>query len=339
MPDEVQVSMVMQSVHSLNRWEVANSDRGLDAIDNDEVGAFRDTAVAAGRAGFDAEASVVDVLRALNLLDDQDQPNRGAIALFGKADAFAGGYPTLGCRLVAVAGTDLGEEFHDDVLLEANVFVSLKRAMQFCDRHLYRSVHINDGLQAEISPEIPSEVVREALANAFGHRDYTIGGLVQVRIFYDRLEVWSPGGSHFGLEPSDLYVAHSSHPWNPNMLGCLYRRGIVEQLGSGTLRMIRMSVNAKLGRPVFVAGNTSVACIIPRRGYWLKPDGSSITMDEPERSVLAALTDGPAGRGQIADRAGIDSTKARNTLIRLRELGLVEVEGLGRGSRWTLINN
>ena len=200
MPDEVQVSMVMERVHSLDRWEIAHSGRGLSAIDDDEVRSFRDDTISAGRARFDAEASVVDVLRALNLLDNDDQPNRGAIALFGKADAFAGRYPTLGCRLVAVAGTDLGEEFHDDVLLEANAFVSLRRAMLFCDEHLHRPVRINGKLQAEITSEIPPEVVREALANAFGHRDYTTGGLVQVRIFYDRLEVWSPGGLHFGLK-------------------------------------------------------------------------------------------------------------------------------------------
>ena len=180
--------------------------------------------------------------------------------------------------------------------------------------------------------------MREALANAFGHRDYAVGGLVQVRVFYDRIEVWSPGGLHFGLSPADLYGPHSSHPWNPNMVGCLYRRGIVEQLGSGTLRMAGLCLEAGLGRPVFAAGSASVTCSVPRRGYWLAPDGSTMVVDQEESAVLAALAEGPASRGALAARVGTTSAKARETLVHLHDLGLVQVEGLGRGSYWMLSN-
>ena len=339
MPDETQVSLVLERAHGWDRWEIANSSRALGAIDEDEVYAFRNEAVAAGRAGFDADASTADVLRALGLLDSDGRPNRGAVALFGRPDAFAGQYSTLGCRLVAVAGTELGEEFLDDVLVEDNVSSSLRRAMSFCGQHLHRPVRISGGLRAEVGAEIPPEVVREALANAFGHRDYAIGGLVQVRVFYDRLEVWSPGGLHFGLKPADLYGPHSSHPWNPNMVGCLYRRGIVEQLGSGTLRMARLCMEAGLGRPVFTSSRASVTCSVPRRDRWLAPDGSSMAIGNPEAVVLGLLADGPAGRGRLAGRLGISSREVRELLVRLRDAGLVRVEGHGRGAYWTLAND
>ena len=336
MPDETQVSLVLERAHGWQRWEVESSQRDLDAIDDDEVYAFRNDAVAAGRAGFDADASVADVLRALHLLDTDGKPNRGAVALFGRSDAFSGEYPALGCRLVAVAGTDLGEEFRDDDLVEDNAFASLRRAMVFCEEHLHRPVRITGRLRAETGSEIPPEVVREALANSFGHRDYAVAGRVQVRIFSDRLEVWSPGRLHFGLTPADLYVPHGSHPWNPNMVGCLYRRGIVEQLGSGTLRMARMCAEAGLGRPVFTADSTSVTCSVPRRGHWLAPDGLSIAVSEPEATVLAVLADGPAARGQLAADVGAGAATMREMLTHLRELGLVRVEGHGRGAQWLL---
>ena len=338
MPDETQVSLVLERAHGWDRWEIANSDRDLDAIDEDGVRAFRDEAVDAGRARFDTDASTADVLRALGLLDSDGRPRRGAVALFGRPDAFAGQYPTLGCRLVAVAGTELGEEFLDDVLVEENLFSSLRRAMAFCGQHLHRPVRISGGLRAEVGVEIPPEVVREALANAFGHRDYATGGLVQVRLFYDRLEVWSPGGLHFGLKPADLYGPHSSHPWNPNMVACLYRRGIVEQLGSGTLRMARLCMEAGLGRPVFASSGASVTCSVPRRGHWLAPDGLSMAIGDPEAVMLALLADGPTGRGQLASQLGIGPREVRDVLVRLRKAGLVRVEGHGRGAHWTLTN-
>ncbi|MCY3967225.1 MAG: hypothetical protein OXF21_01480, partial [bacterium] len=265
-------------------------------------------------------------------------PNRGAVDLFGRPDAFDSLYPTLGCRLVAVEGTHLGEDYKDDLLVVNNIFVSLQRAMTFCQEHLHHPVRINGGLQAEAGLEIPSAVIREALANAFGHRDYAKAGLVQVRVFSDRLEVLSPGGLHFGLTTDDLYKDHGSHPWNPNMIGCLYRRGIVEQLGSGTLRMARMCADMGLGRPIFTTSGASVTCSVPRRGRWLATDGSSLTLGTLETSVLTLLADGPNARGEIATKTGINETVARSLLIRLRDMGLVAVEGYGRGAYWTLNN-
>lgn len=339
MPDETQLALVLERAHGWDRWETADSQRSLNDMDENEVYSFRDESIAAGRGKFDADASVANVLRAMNLLDRDENPNRGAVALFGRPETFGSQYPTLGCRLVAVAGSQIGEELRDDLLIEGNIFNSLRRAMSFCEDHLHHPVRINGGLQAEVGLEIPSAVIREALANAFSHRDYATAGLVQVRVFSDRVEVLSPGGLHFGLTPSDLYVDHGSHPWNPNMMGCLYRRGIVEQLGSGTLRMARMCTDAGLGRPVFTTTGASVTCSVPRQGNWLSPDGSSLAMGEPETTVLAQLLEGPAARGELADRSGISDATARSVLLRLRDLGFVEVEGHGRGAFWTLSNS
>ena len=336
MPDETQLSLVLERAHGLQRWELESAERDLSAIDEDEVLAFRDEAIAARRGKFNTDASVADVLRALHLLDSGGRPNRGAIALFGLPDAFAGQYPTLGCRLVAVAGTELGDELLDDVLLEGNAFVSMRRAMSFCEQHLYHPVRIRRGLHAETGSEIPSVVVREALANGFGHRDYAMAGRIQVRVFSDRLEVSSPGGLHFGLTPAALYVPHVSHPWNPNMMGCLYRCGIVEQLGSGTLRMARACADAGLGRPTFVDDGTSVTCSVPRRGHWLGSDGKSVEVNEWEAAVLALLVDGPMARGEVAAEFGLSSVEFREILMGLRAAGLVRVEGHGRGAQWLL---
>lgn len=338
MPDETQLSLVLERAHDRDRWEIADSERDLDAIDDDEVHSFKDEAISAGRARFDADASIADVLRALRLLTSDDKPNRGAIALFGRPGTFAGQYPTLGCRLVAVAGTELGEQFLDDVLVEDNLSSSLRRAMSFCEQHLHRPVRLSGDLRAEVGVEIPPEVVREALANAFGHRDYAISGLVQVRVFYNRLEVWSPGELHFGLKPADLYGPHGSHPWNPNMVGCLYRRGIVEQLGSGTLRMIKLCIETGLGRPVFASSGASVTCTVPRLGHWLAPDGTSTAIRNEESVILSLLASEPTGRGQLASRLGITPKEAREMLDRLRDAGLVRVAGHGRGAYWTLDN-
>lgn len=338
MPDEVQLSMVLERAHGLARWELEASGFDFDAIDENEVQRFRDDAISAGRAAFDTDASVADVLRALGFLDSKGLPNRGAIALFGRVETRGGMFPSLGCRLVAVNGTEIAEDFRDDALVEGNVYISLRKATAFCEEHLHQRVRIDGNLQADAGPEIPRAVVREALANAFAHRDYAISGLVQVHIFTDRLEVHSPGQLRFGLTPADLYAPHSSLPWNPNMLACLYRRGIVEQLGSGTLRMVRLCADAGLGRPVFAATSASVTCSVPRQGHWLAPSGAGLVLSELEASVLTALANGPTARRKLADDLEVSIAEVRVALRQLRDLGLIRVEGHGRGAYWVLDN-
>ena len=131
MPAETELALVLERAHGFDRWEKSGSLLDLDAIDTAEVEAFRDAAIERGRASFEPGTTVIDVLRALNLLDADSQPNRGAIALFGRRDTFAYHYPMLGCHLVAVDGTDLAETFVDEKLIEENAFGSLRRAIAF----------------------------------------------------------------------------------------------------------------------------------------------------------------------------------------------------------------
>lgn len=336
MPPETVLRMVLEGAHAFDRWETAEAQRGVEDIDEEEVRRFRDDAMAGGRGGLDSRASVADILRSMNLLDSEGRPNRGAVALFGKPASFGSEYTVLGCHLAAVDGVNLGEDIRDLQIVENNIFASLDRAVRFCEDHLYRSRRINS-LLAQSDLEIPLEVIREALANAFAHRDYGVAGRIQVRVYSDRMEVVSPGGLPFGLTPADLYVPHGSRPWNPNIMACLFRRGVVEQLGSGTLRMIRVCAEAGIGRPVFTATGAEVICSVPRSGYWLAPDGgetADITADEMK--VLTRLGRGPAQRGELAELVGAWGPDMWAILNKLREYGLVHVEGHGRGAYWSL---
>lgn len=286
-PPEIQLRLVMETTHTFDRWETSKSQRDLDAIDGGAVYAFRDEVISAGRGRFGPNDNVAGILRALNLLDERGRPNRGAIALFGLPDSFGSEYTVLGCHLAAVDGVDLAEGLRDVRIIENNIFTSLARAMEFCRDHLHRPLQIN-GLHAQRRVEIPIEVLRDAMANAFAHRNYALSGRIQVRIYSDRLEVVSPGGLPFGLTPADLYVPHGSRPWNPNIMACMFRRGIVEQLGSGTLRMIRLCQEAGLGKPVFRTTGTEVICSVPRYGHWLTTDGTSAGVTAAEAAPSEA---------------------------------------------------
>lgn len=53
-------------------------------------------------------------------------------------------------------------------------------------------------------PQYPVIALREALLNAFAHRDYTIPGMVFIRHWRDRVEINSPGGFVGGVTPRNI---------------------------------------------------------------------------------------------------------------------------------------
>ena len=52
-------------------------------------------------------------------------------------------------------------------------------------------------------PEISLNAIREALLDAFCHRNYEDLGAVQIDIFWDSVDIYSPGTFPADLESSD----------------------------------------------------------------------------------------------------------------------------------------
>ena len=119
-------------------------------------------------------------------------------------------------------------------------------------------------------------------------------------------------------------------------MACLFRRGLVEQLGSGTLRMVKLCAEAGIGRPAFLASSSEVICSVPRYGYWLTPDGTGAKLTSTQAKILRKLGEGPSRRSELANLLDMEATTIRDALMQLREDGLVHVEGHGRGAYWVL---
>jgi ATP-dependent DNA helicase RecG len=63
---------------------------------------------------------------------------------------------------------------------------------------------VRSGLFHAEFPQYPIIALREALLNAFAHRDYNIPGMVFLRHFHDRFEINSPGGFVGGVTPANI---------------------------------------------------------------------------------------------------------------------------------------
>lgn len=182
--------------------------------------------------------------------------------------------------------------------------------------------------------------LREALANAVCHRDYSIGGgSVAVALYDDRLEITSSGTLHFGLTPAALFEPHESLPWNPLIARVLYRRGIIESWGRGTIKMQELTVRAGLPGPEIFEADGCVTVRFSPTGY-VPPLRVARDVTERQQLIMGVLADAPHGLAlrEIVVRLGKGNAmrSIRQDLGILKTLGQAKSSGRGRGARWRL---
>ena len=205
--------------------------------------------------------------------------------------------------------------------------------------------------------ELPEDALREAMVNAIAHRDYRSNANVQVHIFYDRLEIVTPGGLPAGMREEDLGIR--SVPRNPLLFGMFHRMGMVEQIGSGIRRIRQECRDYGVEEPVIEVSDNWVVTTFKRQvehggqitphvteqvpyRYPTIPEQVKTRLEsrpesKPESKpesrpgslelrVLALLIEAPLSKSSIANSLGHRSVSAGlNKVIRsLRKTGLIK---------------
>lgn len=185
-----------------------------------------------------------DVLNNLRVLTEGSMTNAGVL-LFGKHIPRFFLQASLSCALFQ--GTSK-MKILDHVVLEGSVQETYDAAVSYLNSHLNTEYVIKGGPREEIL-ELPEEALREALLNAIGHRDYRSTSNIQVNIYRDRVEIWSPGGLVSGLRLKDL--GHVSRPRNLLLFSLMARMNLVEHIGSG-IKRIREALAVYGLKPPFI---------------------------------------------------------------------------------------
>lgn len=332
--------MLMERLHAERRWENEPAEGWTVAdLDGDEIVRTVDEAIRRGRVEDPGTRDPAELLRGLGLMRD-GVLLRGAVALFGRESALEHRAPQCLLRVARFRGTDR-TEFIDNRQFHGNVFSLLQRAERFLRESLPVAGRVMPGLFERVDdPLYPPLALREALANAFCHRDYSIGGgSVAVAIYDDRLEVTSSGTLHFGLTPEALLRPHESLPWNPLIARVMYRRGVIEQWGRGTLKIVELLRQAGLQPPTIEdAGGCVTVRFVPTR--YVPPQRVAHDLTDRQRTVLALLEASRAGlalREMLAGLgAGVAEWELKTDLSFLKRLELVDSFGRGRGAYWAL---
>ncbi len=232
-------------------------------------------------------------------------------------------------------------EFIDQRQVTGNAFELLDEASRFVRTHVPVAGRIVPEVFHRIDdPLYPPVALREALANALCHRDYAFpGGSASLAIYDDRLELANAGRLAFGLTIEDLLRPHGSHPVNRLIAEAFYLRGIIEQWGRGTLKMVELAERAGQPQPVFeVRGGEFVVTFKPT-GY-VPPTRVRHELTPFQQEILEVLA---REGGLSSDRlrpflsVQVKEWKILTELANLAHLGLVRKIGVTRGVRWVVV--
>ena len=334
--------MLLERLHGEHRWEnEPASGWGIADLDIAEIMRTMEEAIRRGRADDPGTRDPADLLRGLGLMRD-GRVLRAAAILFGRAGRLEADYPQCLVRLAKFRGVDR-TEFLDNRQFHGNAFDLLLKAERFLRESLPVAGRIEPGLFERVDdPLYPPLALREALANAFCHRDYAIGGgSVGAAIYDDRLEVTSSGTLHFGLTAAALFAPHESLPWNPLIARVFFRRGMIESWGRGTIKMAELVRQAGMPMPeIEDAGGGVTVRFRPTR--YIAPQRVPANLTERQRQILVLLDASRKGLALREIRAGLAGTFAewevKDDLALLKKLELAQSRGYARGAYWILVD-
>lgn len=191
-----------------------------------------------------------EVLKNFGVYTD-NKLNIAGILTFGKNIQQA--LPNAMVKCAVFEGKDKTGRILDHIELKENIFISIDRAEQFLFRNLRKSAWINPETgRREEKYEIPYIAIREAIANAVAHRDYRIQSHIEIVIYDDRVEVWSPGILPQGITLKDIHSNKAiSILRNPTVSEILFLAGYIERWGTGINKMKYLMKERGLSEPEY----------------------------------------------------------------------------------------
>lgn len=243
-------------------------------------------------------------------------------------------YPQLFIACSVIPGLELGdtgsfgERFIDNKRVEGTIEEMLNDAMNFLRRNMKTRIIIDGNGKRENRPEYPLEALREAIANALIHRDYSSqmeNAYISVLMYEDRIEILSPGSLYGSNKLEKLGSSNMLEARNPTIVRILEEKGsFLENRHSGIPTMKREMQKYGLPNPEFYNEIDSFRVIF-RNGSGTQSETQSgtqsgtqsVTQINPKivKKILEFCWEEPKTSKEIRDFLNISSKSYFSTFI------------------------
>ena len=249
-----------------------------------------------------------------------------------------GKYPQKYFPSLAVTFTLFPEEndgrvrFLDSKRLVGSLPAMIADAVELVSRNMRTGAIIEGAFRREL-PDYPAVAVREAVANALQHRDYSPEGRsspTAINMYPDRLEIINPGGLYGRMTLEDLGkpgITATRNQFLSSILETTPYPGegfVVENRGSG-IRAIASSLDDACMFPAEMLSTLNNFRITFLKRRRLPEEKRSIAESELEKAILAELDAHPSlSLKELIDFSGLSRSTVSGRIRKLVTEGKIE---------------
>jgi len=328
------------------------TDAILDDLDPQAIKAYRQLREKVNPTAPELDYEDQDLLYCLNAITRHPNnpktycPTFAGLILFGKAIALRRYFPMHRIDYILIQGTEWisnPDERYQALEIREPLLLAIPRLSTLVINDLPKTFHLEENsLQRQDIPLIPSKVIREAIVNAVMHRNYRTSNPIQIIRYANRLELHNPG---YSLKPIDEIDKPGSFTRNTKIAAVLHELNIAETKGTGGKTMLEMMLEANLTLPRFDSQREKDHFCLTlwthhllgeEETQWLK-QFREFNLSNDEARALAVLHQiGQIDNFTYRVANDVDTLTASKKLTRLRGLGLLESNGKGRATYYTL---
>ena len=245
---------------------------------------------------------------------------------------------------------ELGQRFDDNERVEGTIEEMLDKSLAFVRRNIGTMVIIDDDGKRTDIPHYPMKALREAIANALIHRDYSInteGSYIYLRIFDDRIEILNPGGLYGNNRIENLGTDNILDVRNNTIIRLLEETtDIVENRHTGIATMRDEMKKMNLPEPEFenLRGTFKVTFRKEKTNETVKnftencTDNFTENCTDREIKVLELLKVNPSiTQLELANELKTSRRTISTVLSKLKEKGKIERVGSDRKGSWKIL--
>lgn len=291
----------------------------------------------------------MDMLEALGMLrkvENQRLPTLAGVVLFGKAMALRRLLPAVRIDYIRVSGNEWvkdPENRFQSIDIRKPLLLALPQAEASIVDEMPKGFRLPEGqLQSIQEPILPRKVIREALANAAMHRNYTLHSPIQIIRFSSRLEIRNVG---YSLKAPAQLGSPGSRLRNPIIAAVLHDLHLAEAKGTGIRAMRRLANDAGLSAPEFQSDRQTnefkltlfLHNLITEDDHaWLRHFAGLGTSADEAKVLIYTRETGAVDNSACRDFCGLDTLAASQVLRRLRDRNLLKKEGSGSRTFYVL---
>ena len=260
--------------------------------------------------------------------------------LLNAAPLFFATQPPMQLRCAVFATTDSATiiDRHD---FEGDILELIEEAQKYILKNIHIGMRL-EGLSRVDVPEISVEALREAIINAFCHRDYRDPDYVQVAIYKNRVEIRNPGSLYGGMTIEKMLKGNVSKRRNPLVADLLRRIHMVESWGRGMPLILKNAPDVKFreiahifiaafDRPSFADGGD----LNNKTSNKTSDKTSDKDLSTTEKAILNLIVNHPAiTQKEMAIQLGLSEAGIRYHTDKLKEKNALQRVGGKKSGHW-----